>query len=145
MTQPPPPPSGRGEPSDRADAPAAPGFPAFAPPSGGAPGSPPVGGQPGPAGAGSVTWGSWTAPVPGPMPAYAAPGPWPSAPAGGRRVRVHLIWLAVSLVSLVLGGVAGFAIGKAAPQISAAIRSAKAATGVGPCPSGTLPPSVGSA
>jgi hypothetical protein len=58
---------------------------------------------------------------------------------------VHLIWLAVSLVSLVLGGTAGFAIGKAAPQIGASFRSAKAAAGVGPCPSGSLPSGAGAA
>src|SRR5262249_26595632 len=47
--------------------------------------------------------------------------------------------------SLMLGGVGGFAIGKAAPQLSAAIRSAKGAAGVGPCPSGSLPTTAGAA
>jgi hypothetical protein len=88
-------------------------------------------------------WGSWTAPPPGQMPPYAAPGPWPPTPPARRRV--HLIWLAVSVATLVLGGVVGFAIGKAAPQIGAAIRSAKAAAGVGPCPNGPVPASAGTA
>jgi hypothetical protein len=56
-----------------------------------------------------------------------------------------LIWLAVSLVSLVLGGFAGFAISKAGPRLGAAIRSAGVAAGVGPCPSGTVPAGAGAA
>ena len=141
MTLPPLP--GAGEPSDQPDAPATPELPPFAPPGGGQPpGGQSTGGQPGPAGAGSATWGSWTAPTPWPPP-YATGGPWHASPPSRRRV--HLIWLAVSLVSLVLGGFAGFAISKAGPRIGAAIRSAGAAAGVGPCPGATAPPGAGAA
>jgi hypothetical protein len=73
---------------------------------------------------------------------------WPFGPlafAAPCAQAVHLIWLAVSVVGLLVGGVAEFAIGRAAPQIGAAIRSAQAEAGVGPCPGGTLQPSAGAA
>ena len=142
MTLPPPP--GVGEPSDQADAREASELAPFAPPWGSQPrGASPTGAQPGPAGAGSATWSTWTAPTPWPPPPYAAAGHWPSSPPSRRRV--HLIWLAVSLVSLVLGGFAGFAISKAGPRLGAAIRSAGAAAGAAPCPGQTVPAGAGAA
>src|SRR5271166_3748032 len=84
---------------------------------------PAPGGWPAP---GTSAPGGWPAPgtpAPGtPLPAWA---PQQSRPPGRRRV--HLIWLAVVVVSAIASGAIGFAIGENSTRINAAIKSVGAA------------------